>query len=205
MVASAANTFRFEGTSASELRCFHASNSTRSGRIPAPRSFSSGTQERASRYKECDRSNSGRLCGGYRPDEISKSALELAWHIAATEMWFLDALPCRRVLISVPGRSLDSVKNSADLAVWYTDNFEPRFEKLTKLSKDQLVRVMDFRGMFQLPAVMYLNFILNHSIHHRANCRCTCVRWERKCLQFMAKATPSGSSQPGGAVTTATA
>lgn len=104
--------------------------------------------------------------GGYRPDEISKSALELAWHIAATEMRFLDALPAGEFDFS-PRPRPDSVKNSNDLAGWYTDNFERRFEKLTKLSKDQLVRVVDFRGMFQLPAVMYLNFVLNHSIHHR--------------------------------------
>ena len=31
--------------------------------------------------------------GDYRPDEISKSALDLAWHIASTEMRFLDAVP----------------------------------------------------------------------------------------------------------------
>jgi len=27
--------------------------------------------------------------------------------------------------------------------------------------------VIDFRGMFQLPAVAYLTFSLNHTIHHR--------------------------------------
>ena len=31
--------------------------------------------------------------GDYRPDVISKSALDLAWHIVATEMRFMDALP----------------------------------------------------------------------------------------------------------------
>lgn len=61
----------------------------------------------------------------------------------------------------------DSIKNSADLAAWYTDNFAARFEKLTKLSNEQLLKIVDFRGMFQLPAVMYLNFLLHHSIHHR--------------------------------------
>ena len=30
--------------------------------------------------------------GDYRPDEISKSALDLAWHIAVTEMRFMDAV-----------------------------------------------------------------------------------------------------------------
>jgi hypothetical protein len=31
--------------------------------------------------------------GDYRPDQISKTAMELAWHIAATEMRFMDTLP----------------------------------------------------------------------------------------------------------------
>jgi uncharacterized damage-inducible protein DinB len=104
--------------------------------------------------------------GDYRPDEISKSALDLAWHIAATEMRFMDAVPAGEFDFT-PRPRPESIKNSADLAAWYTDNFAPRFEKLTKLSNEQLLKIVDFRGMFQLPAVMYLNFVLHHSIHHR--------------------------------------
>jgi uncharacterized damage-inducible protein DinB len=104
--------------------------------------------------------------GEYRPDGISKSALELAWHIVATEMRFMDAVPAGEFDFS-PRPRPDSIKNSQDLTGWYTENFEARFEKLTKLSSEQLVKIVDFRGIFQLPAVMYLNFVLNHSIHHR--------------------------------------
>jgi uncharacterized damage-inducible protein DinB len=104
--------------------------------------------------------------GDYRPDRISKSALDLAWHIVATEMRFMDALPAGEFDLS-PRPRPDSIQNSADVAGWYKDNFEPRFEKLTKLSNEQLLKIVDFRGLFQLPAVMYLNFVLNHSIHHR--------------------------------------
>jgi uncharacterized damage-inducible protein DinB len=102
----------------------------------------------------------------YRPDAISKSALELAWHIVATEMRFMDALPAGEFDLS-PRPRPDSVKDSKDLTDWYTDNFERRFEALAKLSNEQLRKIVDFRGMFQLPAVMYLNFVLHHSIHHR--------------------------------------
>ena len=102
----------------------------------------------------------------YRPDEISKSALDLAWHIVATEMRFLEALPAGEFDLS-PRPRPESIRNSADLAAWYADNFEPRFERLTKLSNEQLIKIIDFRGLFQLPAVMYLNFVLQHSIHHR--------------------------------------
>jgi uncharacterized damage-inducible protein DinB len=104
--------------------------------------------------------------GEYRPDAISKCALELAWHIVATEMRFMEAVQAGEFDLSPRARP-DSVKNSGDLTGWYTTHFEPRFEKLTKLSNDQLLKIVDFRGMFQLPAVMYLNFVLNHSIHHR--------------------------------------
>jgi len=104
--------------------------------------------------------------GDYRPDAISKSALDLAWHIAATEMRFMDALPAGAFDLS-PRPRPDSIANSADLTTWYVDNFEPRFETLTKLSNEQLLKIVDFRGMFQLPAVMYLGFVLHHSIHHR--------------------------------------
>jgi uncharacterized damage-inducible protein DinB len=104
--------------------------------------------------------------GDYRPDAISKSALELAWHIVMAEMRFMDALPAGDWDLS-PRPRPDSIKNSQDLTQWYADNFEPRYEKLTKLSDDQLLKIMDFRGIFQLPAVMYLNFLLHHSVHHR--------------------------------------
>jgi uncharacterized damage-inducible protein DinB len=104
--------------------------------------------------------------GDYRPDEISKSALDLAWHIAVTEMRFMDAVLDGDFDLS-PRPRPDSVTNSDDLVRWYTSDFDRRFEKLTKLSNDQLLRIVDFRGLFQLPAVMYLDFVRHHSIHHR--------------------------------------
>ncbi|HCC57525.1 MAG TPA: hypothetical protein DEQ47_09715 [Solibacterales bacterium] len=104
--------------------------------------------------------------GDYRPDGISKSALDLAWHIVATEMRFMEAVPAGEFDFS-PRPRPDSIKNSRDLSRWYTENFEPRFEKLTKLSSEQLLKIVDFRGLFQLPAMLYLQFVVNHSIHHR--------------------------------------
>lgn len=104
--------------------------------------------------------------GDYRPDQISKSALDLAWHIAATEMRFMGAVLAGEFDLS-PNPRPDSIKNSADLTGWYTENFEPHFEKLTKLTSAQLLKIVGFRGIFQLPVVMYLNFVLHHSIHHR--------------------------------------
>src|SRR5580658_243719 len=104
--------------------------------------------------------------GDYRPDEISKTAMELAWHIAATEMRFLNAV-AGGAFDFTPMPRPESVKNSADLAAWYADEFASHLETVTKLSPEPLVTIVDFRGMFQLPAVMFLNFVLHHTVHHR--------------------------------------
>ena len=104
--------------------------------------------------------------GDYRPDEISKSALDLAWHIVATENRFLDAV-LNGAFDFTPAPRPDSVKNSADLNALYTADFEARFEKLSQLSNEQLLKIVDFRGMFQQPAVMFLGFLMHHSVHHR--------------------------------------
>jgi len=104
--------------------------------------------------------------GGYRPDAISKSALDLAWHIAATEMRFLDAVAAGGFDFT-PRPRPDSMKTSADLVAWYAPEFAAHTQTAAKLSHDQLLKVVDFRGLFQLPAVFYLDFVRHHSIHHR--------------------------------------
>ena len=38
---------------------------------------------------------------------------------------------------------------------------------LTNATPEQLMRVVDFRGMLQMPAVSYLLLGLRHTIHHR--------------------------------------
>src|SRR5207245_10146343 len=66
-----------------------------------------------------------------------------------------------------PSTGPHAINNAKDLTGWYIHNFDLHFEKLTKLSREQLLKIVDFRGLFQLPAVMYLNLLLHHSIHHR--------------------------------------
>jgi uncharacterized damage-inducible protein DinB len=104
--------------------------------------------------------------GDYRPDANSRSALDLAWHIASTEMRFLNAVAAGAFDFTPMPRP-ESIANSAALAGWYADNFAPHLEKVAQLSNEQLLKIVDFRGVFQLPAVMYLNFVLHHSVHHR--------------------------------------
>ena len=102
----------------------------------------------------------------YRPDPNAKSGLELAWHISAAQHRFLSGVVVGAFDFS-PIHRPESVRSSADIAAWFGHSFEGNFEKVAALSGEQLAKIIDFRGLFQFPAVMYLQFHLNHEIHHR--------------------------------------
>jgi uncharacterized damage-inducible protein DinB len=102
----------------------------------------------------------------HRPDPVSKSAIELARHIAAADNRFLETV-INGVFEPSAGAIPESVKTPAEIATWYEDRFAKNFEALTKLTGEQLVKIVDFRGMFQRPAVTFLVMGLHHTIHHR--------------------------------------
>jgi uncharacterized damage-inducible protein DinB len=104
--------------------------------------------------------------GDYRPEPNAMSALELAWHIAVSENTFLRTPPAGEFNPSGGARP-ESIRTSADVAQWYAENFAANFDRLTNLTPEQLLKVVDFRGVFVFPAVIYLDIGLRHSIHHR--------------------------------------
>jgi uncharacterized damage-inducible protein DinB len=104
--------------------------------------------------------------GDYRPDPVAKTALELAWHIVAAEHRFMGGI-ADGVFDFTPNHRPETVRNSADIAKWYEDSFQKNLARLEAMSGEALVKVIDFRGMFQFPAVMYLTFSSSHTIHHR--------------------------------------
>jgi uncharacterized damage-inducible protein DinB len=102
----------------------------------------------------------------YRPDAISKTANELVRHIAATDNRFLEAV-ISGVFDVNPAMIPESVKTPLEIAAWYEARFSKNFEALSKLNGEQLLKIVDFRGMFQRPAVTFVMMGLHHTIHHR--------------------------------------
>jgi uncharacterized damage-inducible protein DinB len=104
--------------------------------------------------------------GNYRPDDVGRSALDLAWHIVAAENHFLDGV-ATGAFHDGRGARPDGMRDSADIAAWYAETFASNAERLKQLPGEDLLRTLDYRGVFQLPAFAYLTFAVNHSIHHR--------------------------------------
>jgi uncharacterized damage-inducible protein DinB len=102
----------------------------------------------------------------HRPDPASRSAIELARHIAVADNRFLETV-INGVFDTSAAAIPESVKTPAEIALWYEERFARNFEALTKLTGAQLVKIVDFRGMFQRPAVTFVILGTHHTIHHR--------------------------------------
>jgi len=50
---------------------------------------------------------------------------------------------------------------------WYDENLRRGVARVAALTPEQLLTPVEFFGVFNLPAVLYLGFLNNHSIHHR--------------------------------------
>lgn len=100
----------------------------------------------------------------YRPDPNARSAKELAWHIANTDVQFLDGIADLKFSMESPETK---PQTSAEVAKWYDENMKRGIARVAALSPEQLLTPIEFFGVFNLPAVAYLGFLNNHSVHHR--------------------------------------
>jgi uncharacterized damage-inducible protein DinB len=100
----------------------------------------------------------------YRPDPNARTAKELAWHIANTDVQFLDGIADLNFKMESPEHKPET---SADVVAWYGENMKRGIDRVNALSAEQLMTSVEFFGVFNLPAVAYLGFLNNHSIHHR--------------------------------------
>lgn len=100
----------------------------------------------------------------YRPDPNARSAWELAWHLANTDVQFLDGIADLNFAMSTPE---NKPKTVAELVDWYEANMKRGVSRVAALTPEQLLTPVNFLGVFEFPAVIYLAFLNNHSVHHR--------------------------------------
>jgi len=102
----------------------------------------------------------------YRPDPKARTANELAWHLANSEVWFLKGI-ADGAFSDPAAFEKDAPKTIAEVAQWYESNAQKEAERVSKMGPEQLSTPIDFFGAFKLPAFAYLEFATKHSCHHR--------------------------------------
>ena len=107
----------------------------------------------------------------YRPDPKSRSAWELAVHLATADPWFMDSIMSGTFVWDPDPNSAKKLEamfaSVDDLVAYYKREFPAKLDKVRAMPPEKLAATVDFFGMMQLPAVNYLGFANNHSVHHR--------------------------------------
>lgn len=105
----------------------------------------------------------------YRPDEKSRTAWELAKHVATGDLWFIDSICDASFVWDPEGEKTlnEGLNTMQDVVEFYTREFPKRIERLRTTSGEQLLKEADFFGIVKQPAIMFLGMANNHGIHHR--------------------------------------
>ena len=102
----------------------------------------------------------------YRPDPHARTAWELAWHIANTDVDFLDSIADKQFAMNEPTRT-NKPATVTEMVDWYDREMKRGIGRVRALSSAHLATPVDFLGVFNMPAAFYLAFLNNHSVHHR--------------------------------------
>ena len=100
----------------------------------------------------------------YRPDDRSMTALDLAWHIASADLFFMFL--ASRTPMQGDGKRPAEVADGPAVAAFYEANFPKTVGLVEGLTGEQLVQEIDFHG-FKMTALGYLQLSLVHGVHHR--------------------------------------
>jgi len=102
----------------------------------------------------------------YKPDPKSRTAWDLAVHLAIADMWFADSIASGEFKWTGDPPTPPEMTDPRAVATWHEKNMTQRLTKLRALTPEQLMRPVDAFGMKQ-PAVMWLMMMNNHQVHHR--------------------------------------
>jgi len=101
----------------------------------------------------------------FRLDSKSRTAWQLAWHLGSSDVQMLDEIADHK--FDMAHRFKQEPRDIADLVNWYETNFLRAANRIRAMTPAQLATPVDFDGVCKMPAVFYLGFVNNHSVHHR--------------------------------------
>ena len=106
---------------------------------------------------------------GYKPDDKSRTAWELATHLATADVWFLQSVIDGAFTWDPEGakQAVAQFGSVEDIVAFYQRELPARLAALRALPGDQLAKNVDFFGMMQQPGAWFIGMANNHSTHHR--------------------------------------
>jgi uncharacterized damage-inducible protein DinB len=134
----------------------------------------------------------------YRPHPKSRSAWELATHLATADIWFIDCI-ANGVFAFDPAaakRAEAQFAKTADIVAFYEQTFPKKLAQLPELPVNALAETIDFFGMMKMSRAQWIGFSNNHSVHHRGQLSAYLRAMGSKVPDIYG---PSGDAEPPGA------
>ena len=101
----------------------------------------------------------------FKLGDKGRTARELAWHLAASEVWFANG--AANADYNAPEPAMPPNVTVGDIVAFYEKEVPALLAKIRSLPGEQLAKETPFFGIMNMPNVMYLGFMTNHSVHHR--------------------------------------
>lgn len=105
----------------------------------------------------------------YKPDAKSRSAWQIATHIASADVWFIDSIIAGSFTYD-PEKAKEAeaqFSSAQSVADFYKTTIPQKLQELRALPGDALLEPLDFFGVMKMPRVNFVGFANNHSVHHR--------------------------------------
>jgi len=102
----------------------------------------------------------------YKPDPKSRTAWELATHLAMSDIWFADSILNGAFVWAGEPPVPAEMSDPAAVTRWHERELGARLAKLRAMTPEQMTREVEFFGM-RAPAVTWLMMMNNHAVHHR--------------------------------------
>ena len=105
----------------------------------------------------------------YKPDPKSRSAWQLATHIATADVWFIESIINGSFLFdpAAAKQAEDQFKTVSDIVDYYRKTLPEKLKAVRALPAEKLTENLDFFGFMKMPRANFVLFANNHSIHHR--------------------------------------
>ncbi len=100
---------------------------------------------------------------GWRPNPKGRTAGELAWHIAFSDIWFLEGIAAGKFAEELEP---PAPATTAEMTAYYEKHLPAAIAKVRALSGEQLAKTIPFY-VYNEPGFVYVSFAERHSIHHR--------------------------------------
>ncbi|MGE3492272.1 MAG: DinB family protein [Vicinamibacterales bacterium] len=106
---------------------------------------------------------------GYKPDPKSRTAWEIASHLATADVWFIDCILAGKFDFNPEAAKQVEAQFTkvSDIVDFYKRTFPEKLAQLRALPAEKLTATVSFFGMMEMPNLKYIGFANNHSIHHR--------------------------------------